>query len=49
MSRSIQQGQTERLEEAERELRRLLDGEIEQKKLLEDRNESLLQARRAAE
>ena len=49
VSRSIQQGQTERLEEAERELRRLLDGEIEQKKLLEDRNQSLLQARRAAE
>ena len=49
VSRSIEQAQTKRLEGAEKELRRLLDQEIEQKKLLEERNQSLLQARRSAE
>ena len=49
VSRSIQQAQTERLEGVEKELRRLLDQELEQKRLLEERNQSLLQARRAAE
>ncbi|MFN8611410.1 MAG: ATP-binding protein [Vulcanimicrobiota bacterium] len=49
VGRSILQAQTERLEGAEKELRRLLDQEIEQKRLLEERNQSLLQARRAAE
>ena len=49
VSRSIQQAQTARLEGVERELRRLLDQELEQKRLLEERNQSLLQARRAAE
>lgn len=49
VSRSIQEAQTARLEGAERELRRLLDQELEQKRLLEERNQSLLLARRSAE
>lgn len=49
VSRSVQQAQTKRLEGAERELRRLLDQEIEQKKLLEERNQALMLARRSAE
>lgn len=49
VSRSIQQAQTARLEGAEKELRRLLAQELEQKRLLEERNQSLLQARRAAD
>ncbi len=49
VSRSIQQAQTAKLEGAEKELRRLLDQEIEQKRLLEERNQSLLQARRSAD
>lgn len=49
VSRTIQQAQTARLEGVEKELRRLLDQELEQKRLLEERNQSLLQARRAAE
>ena len=49
VSRSIQQAQTARLEGVEKELRRLLDQELEQKRQLEERNQALLQARRAAE
>lgn len=49
VGRCILQAQTERLEGAEKELRRLLDQEMEQKRLLEERNQSLLQARRSAE
>ena len=49
IGRSKLEAQAERLEGAERELRRLLDQELEQKRLLEERNQALMVARRTAE
>lgn len=49
LGRAKLEAQTRQLEGAEKELRRLLAQELEQKRLLEERNQALMQARRAAE